>query len=436
MVRRPPGGRDNELLIAARKARGLRRAQAARALESWAYEHGHTSFTCSEDKYRTWEYGAIPHAYAWPVLTGFFDLTPNQLGLTGNERCAPSPPTPATSSSVDTMKPWPVMVAASGREASSFTGWMEQVNVGEHTIADLSQQVAAVARAQMSGPPLAVFALARAVSQRAVGLLQEGHQHPRDVRDLYLIAGQAFGLMAWIAGDLGQHEPARAQALTAWVCAERSGHEGLRAWARAAQAKVAYWARDAAQSAEFAQDGLRHRTPDSAPVLLACLSARAFARLGRHAEARAALDVAMRARDQVSGPDLGGPYSFSAANQHYLHATVWLHLGQPAQALDAARQAIAGYDAATPAERFHGPIIMAHLDAAHAHLALGEVDGALAITAEVFGIPAELRLDLFDQRLAALRSRLDQTGARTSAPARELVGRIDQFRAVTQTTDV
>ncbi len=81
MVRRPENRAENMLLRAARERRGLNIAKAARALEEWAYANGHTSFTCSEDKYRTWEMGSIPRSYAWPVLTGFFEMTPEELGL-------------------------------------------------------------------------------------------------------------------------------------------------------------------------------------------------------------------------------------------------------------------------------------------------------------------------------------------------------------------
>lgn len=83
---RKPSTQPNVRLIAARQASGLRPAQCARALE----HHAHTqmpgnwlSFTCADERYRSWELGRIPREYVWPVLTSFFNATPAELGLIG-----------------------------------------------------------------------------------------------------------------------------------------------------------------------------------------------------------------------------------------------------------------------------------------------------------------------------------------------------------------
>lgn len=340
---------------------------------------------------------------------------------------AGGPPAPRGRRSAD----WTELIAAAGDEASGFIRWAEGVNVGEHGIADLSERVALISREHMHSPPLPTFLRARAIADQAVALLREGRQRPTDALDLYLVAGQAYGLMAWIAGDLGQHGAAVTQARTSWMCAERAGHNGLRAWARAVQSKVAYWAGCVEESAGYAQEGLAYPCPDSAPVLLACLHARSLARLRRSAEALEALQAASRARDNTTAPDIGGLYGFTPANQYHMQASTLLWLADADAALRHAGRAIDVFEAGGPDERFHGPLMIARLDAAYAHLVRGEVEGALALSEPVLEISPELRLDAFDQRLAGIRELVGRPAMRASAPARELAERIDGYRAMT-----
>jgi tetratricopeptide (TPR) repeat protein/transcriptional regulator with XRE-family HTH domain len=322
------------------------------------------------------------------------------------------------------------VIAAAASEAFGFIRWAEAVNVGDHGIADLSAQVAMVSREHMHLPPLPTFTRARAIADQAAGMLREGRQRPSDAMDLYLIAGQAYGLMAWIAGDLGQHGPALTQARTAWLCAERASHAGLKAWTRAVQSKVAYWAGRIEDSATLARDGLNYPSSDSAPVLLACLHARALARLRQVPAALEALDEARRARDNVTRADLGGLYGFTLANQYHMQASTLLWLSEPVAALRQARQAIETYQGSAPEERFHGPLMIAHLDGTCAHLVLGEVDGALELSEPVLELEPELRLDAFAQRLASARELVRRPGVRGSAPARELAERIDWYSSL------
>lgn len=326
------------------------------------------------------------------------------------------------------------VIAAAATEAFGFIRWAEAVNVGEHGIADLSTQVAMVSREHMHLPPLPTFTRARGIADQAASMLREGRSRPSAAVDLYLIAGQAYGLMAWIAGDLGQHGPALTQARTAWLCAERAGHASLKAWARAVQSKVAYWAGRIEDSASFARDGLNYPSSDSAPVLLACLHARALARLRQVPAALEALEEARCARDRVTRADLGGLYGFTLANQYHMQASTLLWLSEPAAALRDAVQAIETYKASAPEERFHGPLMTAHLDGTCAHLVLGQVDGALELSEPVLELDPELRLDAFAQRLASARELVRRPSVRGSAPARELAERIDWYSSLGGTT--
>ncbi len=71
----------NWRLRAARQELGLSQAGCARKLESYARDEGHADFRCAPGKLRRWEKGVQPHAYAHPVLGGFFGRTPAELGI-------------------------------------------------------------------------------------------------------------------------------------------------------------------------------------------------------------------------------------------------------------------------------------------------------------------------------------------------------------------
>jgi hypothetical protein len=83
-------------------------------------------------------------------------------------------------------------------------------------------------------------------------------------RDLYLLAAQVCGLLAWQTGNLGNYRAADTHAWTAWMCAEQAGHNGARAWVRATEAMLAAYDGHHTESAQLAQNGLSYSTDDSA----------------------------------------------------------------------------------------------------------------------------------------------------------------------------
>lgn len=321
-----------------------------------------------------------------------------------------------------------VIVAAAGQSAE-FGEWAEATNVGPTTLEQFDQDVRRIAHGYLRGAPLPLLLATLRVRNRAFTLL-EGRQHPRQSRDLYVVAGRICGLLAWMSGDVGRNAEAETQARTGWLCAELADHDGLRAWIRATQSKQAYWESRYLDSAQLAEAGLALPATDSARILLASLAARAWARLGRADDAHSALARADQERAAVDRPDeVGGLYGFSEAQQSYLAGTTHLWLREPAEALRAADRAVWLYEVGAPDQRFYGAETLALIDAATAQLHVGELDGMAAKLGPVLALPPEQRLETFTTRLGEMRRTLQKTRYASSRAAVDIQRRIEDFQA-------
>jgi transcriptional regulator with XRE-family HTH domain len=147
-------------------------------------------------------------------------------------------------------------------------------------------------------PTRPLFVRARAIRNQAFALLV-GHQRPDQSRDLYVAAGWALTLLAWISTDLGRPDAANTHARAAWVCANNADHHGLRVWIRATQHTAAFWEHHFLDAARYAEDGLRYATTGSAETFLASAHALDLAKAGQGDNARAALARARDATESV-----------------------------------------------------------------------------------------------------------------------------------------
>ncbi|MEN3356930.1 MAG: hypothetical protein V7637_912 [Mycobacteriales bacterium] len=318
---------------------------------------------------------------------------------------------------------------AAAHQSAEFSEWAEATNVGPSALDQFDQDVRTIARSYLRSPPLPLVLDTIRLRNRAFTLL-EGRQHPTQSRRLYLVAGRACGLLAWMSGDVGRTAEAETQARTAWLCADLADHDGLRAWIRATQSKSAYWDGRILDSARLAEAGLERDCSDSARVLLASLAARAWARLGRRDQAHAALARANDERDAVRGPDeVGGLYGFSEAQQSYLAGSTHLWLQEPTEALQAADRAVWLYEVGEPAARFYGAEMIALIDAATAHLQADELEGAVEKLTPVLRLPPQQRLETFTQRLSDMRANLRRTRYVGNRMAVDLQHQIEEFRA-------
>jgi hypothetical protein len=320
-----------------------------------------------------------------------------------------------------------VIMDAAGQSAE-FGEWAEGTNVGSTTLEQLDEDVRRISRDYLGNPPLPLLLGALRVRNRVFTLL-EGRQHPEQSRHLYLTAGRLCGLLGWMASDVGRHGEAETQARTAWLCAELAGSDGLRAWVRATQSKIAYWDGRVQESAGLASDGLRFAAPDSARVLLASLSARAWARLGQPGQAHSALHVAEDERARAGEDEVGGLLGFSEAQQSYMAGSTYLWLREPKEALAASDRAVWLFDVGNQSNRFYGAEMLALVDAASALVQSGDLDGAAERLQPILELPPEQQLDTFTSRLEELRDSLRRSRYATSKPAVDIQRQIEEFRA-------
>ena len=221
-----------------------------------------------------------------------------------------------------------------------------------------------------------------------------------------------------MVSDLGYPAEAGTHARTAWLCADLADHPPLRGWVRATQSKLAYWDGRPRISAQLAEDGLRHGVQDSGRVLLAGLAARSWARSGDADRARAALTEVTAEREKLATADeVGGVWSCSEPQQHYLAGTTQLWLNDPDAAARAADRAVWLYEIADPGERFYGAEALALLDSAIAHVLTGDLTEAARRLAPVLELPPEKRVTLITGRAQDLRRVLDRLPGRPGPAA-------------------
>lgn len=158
-------------------------------------------------------------------------LPPADLQVLEHRPAPAPPPSPLLAPPPSAVEPQgAALVEAAADESAAWAMWAESSNVGDLACEQLLANTRSLARAYLAAdPPLRVFAAARGLRDKVFALL-EGHQHPRQTRELYVLAGYLCGLLAWISSDLGETYQADTHGRTAWLCAELADHDGLRAW--------------------------------------------------------------------------------------------------------------------------------------------------------------------------------------------------------------
>ncbi|MGW1728961.1 XRE family transcriptional regulator [Streptomyces sp. NPDC002306] len=294
----------------------------------------------------------------------------------------------------------PDLVRLAADESATWAQWAEASNCGDIAIEQLMAETRSLADDYLTSDPLLLFNLTRKLRDRTFALL-EGHQYPRQSADLYMVAGYLCGLLAWMSSDLGQLREADTQGRTAWLCAELARHDTLRAWVLSTRSKVAFWDGRLREAIAYARRGVTCHPTGTVAVLLTCQEADAWSRLGVYGEAMDALARADDVRDSVvDSDDIGGLFSCQPARQENYAAAVHLRVGEPAQALRAADNALSLLT--VQPVRAYGTEAQIHISKAAAHLATGESEGALEALAPVLSLPPDNRLAPVTQRLYEL----------------------------------
>jgi predicted negative regulator of RcsB-dependent stress response/transcriptional regulator with XRE-family HTH domain len=320
------------------------------------------------------------------------------------------------------------LVVEVAEESAEFGEWVGMSEVADATINQYQTQVRRLAKDfDRASSPLPLLLETRRLRDRVTTQLR-GHTRLDQARDLYLLAAQVCGLLAWQTGNLGNNRAADTHAWTAWMCAEQAGHDGARAWVRATQSMLAEYDGRYTESARLAEDGLGYSTDDSARVMLALRLAKALACTGRQEDARQALGLAETELGRASAANLlGGTWSMTPDRYHAFTANIQGVLEAPARALAEAQRAITLTEAAPPGDRRIWSSVYAHLNAAIAHLQQRDLDGAAASLRPVLDLPADLRRDPIIQRLARIRRLLAQPEYAEAPLARDTQEEIETY---------
>lgn len=319
------------------------------------------------------------------------------------------------------------VIADVAGESQEFGEWVAMSEVANDTIEQYRAQARGLARVFEYEASFSLLLETRRLRDRVTARLR-GHQRLDQARDLYLLAAQVCGLLAWQTGDLGNYRAADTHAWTAWMCAEQAGHDGARAWVRATQSKLAYWDGRYGESALLAEDGLRYPAADSARVFLALFRARALARTGQREDSRQALAQADAERAQVTSPDLlGGVWELTPARYHGLAATTYLLLDEPVSGVTEAAQALSLGEAAPAGERHLYAEFLVRTDQAEAFLRQPALDGAADALRPVLDLTADLRTEPLLQQLQRLRRTLALPPFANAPLARGLQEEIESY---------
>jgi tetratricopeptide (TPR) repeat protein len=241
------------------------------------------------------------------------------------------------------------------------------------------------------------------VHQAVQALLQDGRQRLRQTRELLRIDSELLAHACLLLGDLGRYQEARQCGSAALLCAqEADADEGI-TWS--VMAKTARWQVRFAEAAELARRGFEVSGRTPIRTELAYREANAIALFGDAPRARAALQRAERAAEDLDD-DGTSAWSFSRQRQAVFALSVCVHTGDPDSALRAAATADAYWGGG--AAKVTATWAQVRAGAAMAYLLKNSVDGAAAELAPVLELPPELRiqtvtgyLDEIDVMLAA-----------------------------------
>jgi hypothetical protein len=379
--------------------------------------------TVSPRQWQRWcagEIGGLPRAGACRVLERMFGRIARELF---------EPPNPAAKALTAGI-PWRVQVSPeeAASWAAGFTAWAETTNVGPMTVQRFEAETRRLARDYLLQAPVPIFTQTANLARTVFDLIQGGHQYLAQTRDLYLAAGRLAALLSWISGDLGQAAAAAEHARAAWICADQADHPTLRAWAMSVASRVAFWDGDYVCAAECARVGQQYRAAGTALVMLACQEADALKTMRRVKEAEDAVARAQTFGEQVNTvDDIGGLFSCGRARQANYEIGVHLAAVRPRQALAAAAAAESAF--ATGDQWAYGTWAQIRFGRALAHIMAGSLDGASESLSPVLAMSRDRRLDTLVRRAGDVARVLSLPKLGRSPGARELVGRIQDYRS-------
>lgn len=319
-----------------------------------------------------------------------------------------------------------------GDEALAEAILLTTTNVDEVQLDDLWSDIDYLSDAYTRASPDSVLRQLSFVQQRATSMLR-GRQPPKRTRELYLMNAKCSAMMAWIVGDLGRYGVAQQFNASAWLYTQSADDCLARRWVRTTQARVAFWAGNGIESARLAAEGLKYKAGglNDAPLILA--EARGWSSV--QAEHQVMDAIARWSRLEDSGSEVADGdrfFNISKDRRHYMAGTSLLSVGQTAHALREFQTARQAYDDMALDERWAAMEPMIRIDAARAHLRLGDLDTATAEVGPLLSSDASAQPDMVRSMLSVLAKELTETRWSTATTAKNLADALINARVSNQ----
>ncbi|AYF75293.1 hypothetical protein D7D52_17030 [Nocardia yunnanensis] len=257
---------------------------------------------------------------------------------------------------------------------------------------------------------------------------------PLQAADLYLLAGQACGLLSSVSWDLGLLGAADEQARAAYSYGCAIDHPSLKAWARALQVTASFWAGTPRQAHKIAAAALPDAPRGTARARLHSVNARALALVGAHDEVRDELDSASTELERAGADafldDIGGELAFDLPRRGLCAGAAYVVLGDGERAEQEAQAAVALFAEVPDSNRWGAGALSAQVDLGAARTLRGDLAGAADALADVFKVEPSKRTEAVAQRLNALAKTLGTARFRGAAEAIELGAKIEDFTTI------
>ncbi|MEU9014657.1 DNA-binding protein [Streptomyces sp. NPDC048479] len=345
----------------------------------------------------------------------------------------PPPPTEDPPASAFNLEHEINMTARDAQDDASATA---AASVSDTSLDQLTDDVASLAHAYASLPPIEAFRRGRTL-QEELQSQRDRTQIPTQQQRLLELTGQTMALLAAAAFDLGSFANARRLARAADLYGESARFEPLRAYADGILAYIAYFT---GMPAEAVSKARRAQTygglGDIARRRLLAIEARAHGYLGdtdaAHQALRLSLNAVSGARDDLHD-GVGGEFGFTAERLAMSSSSTALLIHDGDQAEQSARRALDLIGQKPQASRSAHVLGGAAADLAMARLLSNDVEGAAVALTPLWDIPGDQRVTGILVRTGQIQQFLAQPAYRASTLPRELRDRVEDFTRTAST---
>ncbi|MEU5299781.1 DNA-binding protein [Streptomyces noursei] len=314
-------------------------------------------------------------------------------------------------------------------DAASHAGDAASMSLTPEAIQLLRTQLRGLARSYHQKPAAEIFVKARTIRDTIERRMPLTHR-PSQSSELYLLAGQACGLLASAAFDLGSQEAAETLTMAALAYVRPIDHAPLAAWCGGNLALLAYWDGRPMEALKHVKAAQGLATSGTAKLRLHSVAARTYAHLGMPDQVRYELEAAQQVDRDIRDDhhdDVGGEFGFSMERAAMSAGSSWLLVSDGGKAVEASSHALDLVRARPDTQRSVKVEMEATADLALAQLLNGDLESALTTLGPVFELPPEQRVDGLLSRLKGVRTQLTVPALQRHREASELGHHIEEF---------